>query len=76
MSLTKSLTLRPAADARHGAGGQRVVGAGDVVAHGLRGPAADEDRACIADPVEVAGGVYCEVFRRDAVGDELRFFFA
>ena len=65
-----------AADTRCAAGWQRVVGSGNVVAHGLRGPAAYKDRAGVPHPVEVAGGIYGEVFGRETIGDGVRFVYA
>ena len=65
-----------AAHTRHAAGGQRVVGAGDIVAHGLRGPAAHKDRACVLHPVEIACSVYGEVFGCETIGDGARFVYA
>ena len=62
-----------AAHAGHAAGGQGVIGAGDVISHGLRGPAADEDGAGVRDPVEVGDGVDGEMLGGEAVGDAARF---
>jgi hypothetical protein len=59
--LDEVVDAEAAAHAGHAAGGQRVVGSGDVVAHGLRGPAAYEDRACVPHPIEIAGRVDGEV---------------
>ena len=73
MSLTKSLTLRPPRTRAMAAGGQRVIGSGDVVAHGLRRPAADEDRAGVPNPFEVAGGVDGQMLGSDAVGEGAGF---
>ena len=53
MILTKSFTLKPAAHARHAAGWQRVVRAGNVIAHRLRGPSAHEHRARVAHPLQI-----------------------
>ena len=52
--LDEVVDAQAAAHARHAAGGQRVIGARDVIAHGLRRPAAHEDRTRICDPVEIA----------------------
>ena len=57
-------------EARRAAGGQHVVGAGHIVADGLRGVAAEEDRAGVAHPVgQPLGLVHREldVLGRDAV---------
>jgi hypothetical protein len=62
-----------AADAAIAAGGEDVVGAGDVVAHGLRGVVADEDGAGVLDPAKVGAGVDGEVLRGEAVGEGLGF---
>src|ERR1035437_2068420 len=42
--LDEIVDAEAAAHSRHSAAEQGVMGAGDVIAHGLRGPAAHEDR--------------------------------
>src|ERR1035437_9509002 len=41
--LDEIVDAEAAAHSRHSAGGQGVIGAGNVITHGLRGPAAHED---------------------------------
>ena len=51
------LHREPAGMARAAAGGQHVVGPGDVVAQGYRRPGADEDGAGVAHPHRHRAGV-------------------
>ena len=62
-----------AANAAVASGWEDVVGAGDVVAERLRGVRADEDRAGIFDPAEVAALVNGEVLGGEAVGERAGF---
>ena len=61
------------AHASEAAGGECVVGAGDVVAERLRRIWADEDGAGVADPCEVGFAVDGEVFGGESVGDLVCF---
>ena len=72
--LDEVVDAQAAAHARGAAGGQSVIGAGDVIAHGLRGPAADENGTGVLDPIKIDGGVNGEVFGRETVGDGAGFF--
>ncbi len=70
--LDEVVDAEAAADAGHAAGGQGVIGAGDVIAHGLRRPAADEDRARVPDPIEIGGRVHGEVLGSEPVRNRTR----
>ncbi len=72
MSLTKSFTLKPPRTRAMPPVGKRVIRAGDVVAHGLRGPAANKNRARILNPLEIARRIDGEVFGRKTIGDVAR----
>ena len=72
MTFTKSMTLRPPRIRPVAASGKNVVGAGDVVAHGLRSEGADEDRAGVLDPGKIGESVDGQVLGSEAIGEGLR----
>ena len=71
--LDKVVYAQASANASHSSRGQSVIGSGDVIAHGLRRPAADKHRACILHPIEIGSCIHGEVFGSDAIRDGARF---
>ena len=67
--LDEVIDAEPAANPRHTPGRQGVIGARDVVAHGLSGPAPDKYRAGVVNPIKIFAAVNGQMLRRKTIGD-------